>query len=443
LSRIAFVTLGCPKNLVDSEGALGELIDAGHETVGLDTSPDVIVLNTCGFIESAREESVGAVLDAIGRKERGECRAVVVIGCLSQRYGGELAEAEPGIDAVLGVDHAGRLAETIARVLDGRGVVEVGAVALEWREHPWRVRSTPPWTAYLKISDGCDNRCSYCAIPDIRGRFRSRPERLIIEEARRMADEGVREIILIGQDVTRYGEDIGRGDALPSLVEKLAAIDSLRWVRLMYCYPTRVSRELIRVIADCEKVVKYLDLPLQHGDDAILAAMNRRGTVADYLRLIDDLREACPEIALRSTFIVGFPGERRETFENLARFVERVRFDRMGVFEFSPEDGTPAFGLKPRVSARTSARRYDRLMTLARSISREKNESLIGRSLEVLIEETDGVAAYGRSYRDAPEIDGVVQVRGAKAGPGKFVQTRVIAAGDYDLEAVQASPEEK
>jgi len=433
LARVALVSLGCPKNLVDSEGACAEVAAAGHELVIDKAEADVIIVNTCAFIGSAREESVEAISEAVEEKQRGRCRGVIVIGCLSQRYKQDLISAERGIDAVLGVGHSGRLAETIESVLSGESVVDSSEPPVEWRESPDRVCSTPPWTAYIKISDGCDNRCSYCAIPDIRGRFRSRPEELVIDEAKRLADEGVRELILVGQDLTQYGADLDRPLLLPELLERLSGIDGLRWIRLMYCYPTKITRELIDVIAGSEKVVKYLDMPLQHGDDRMLAAMNRRGRVSDYLRVIDRLREACPEIALRSSFITGFPGETREAFDNMLAFVERIQFDRVSAFAYSREEGTPAWGMKPQVGAKTAAARIDALMRLQQRISLEKNRRLVGKTLEILVEARTGGGAVGRSYRDAPEIDGVVHITNTDAASGDFVRATVTRVDEYDL----------
>ena len=444
------MTLGCPKNLVDSEGACAEIVRAGHELVVDRSRADVIVVNTCAFIESAREESVQAILEAVEEKRRGRCRAVVVIGCLSQRYKQDLIEAEPGIDAVLGIEHAGLVAETIESVLKGERALDAesfrGGSSVEWIEHAGRVRSTPPWTAYVKISDGCDNRCAYCAIPDIRGRFRSRPEELIVEEAKRLAGEGVKELILVGQDLTQYGADLDAPMLLPDLLTRLAAIEGPRWIRLMYCYPTKITRDLIDVIAGSDRIVKYLDMPLQHGDERVLRAMNRRGTPDDYLRVIGELRAACPEIALRSSFIVGFPGETRAAFDNLLAFVETIQFDRVGAFVYSREEGTPAWEMKPRVGAKTAAARLDALMRLQQRISLDRNRRLVGRTLEILVESRTEDGAVGRSCRDAPEIDGVVHItsippgidtwrdrRGIDAAPGEFVNVTITGAGEYDL----------
>jgi len=453
LARVSLVSLGCPKNLVDSEGALGEIAGAGHEIVTDASRADVIVVNTCGFIESARQESNEAIREALAQKKSGSCRAVVVIGCLPQRLLDrarfEIAPDQEAVDVVMGVGHQGKIADAIDRALGGERVHDVACPTEQWIEPGARVQSTPPWTAYLKVSDGCSNRCAYCAIPDIRGPYRSRPENLIIDEAKRLADAGVKEIILIGQDLTQYGEDFGRSPTPPGkipggggtksnllagLVGKLNEIEALRWIRLMYCYPTKVTRELIDAIAGCERVVKYLDLPLQHGDDAVLKMMNRRGSASDYIRLIGDLRAKCPQIALRSTFIVGFPGETDAAFENLMSFVEEIRFDRVGVFTYSREQGTPAAKLlMGRVPRKVAAARYDRLMRLQQSISLERNRSFVGKKMEVLVEGSAQTGMFGRSYRDAPEIDGLVYLPSSAAEPGSFVEATITEASEYDL----------
>lgn len=435
MAKVSLVSLGCPKNLVDSEHALGELARAGHELIVDKSRAEVIIVNTCGFIDSARAESVEAILDALECKNTGKCRVVAVMGCLSQRFGDELAQELPEVDVLLGIDSAESLISSIERALGGKRVVDRPRPAQAWVEHAERVRSTPPWTAYLKVSDGCDNRCAYCAIPDIRGRFRSRPREMVIEEARRLAGEGVRELVLIGQDLTQYGCDTGVPNCLPDLLERLNEIDDLRWIRLMYCYPTKVTPELIEAISTLDKVVKYVDLPLQHGDDRVLQAMNRRGNVDQYLRVIDSLRAGCPEIALRTTFIVGFPGEDAAALDNLLAFVERIQFDRVGVFTYSREEGTPAAAIRKRVIRKTAEARADALMKLQQGISLARNRCLVGRRMEVLVEGTTDDGLWGRSYRDAPEIDGIVRVKDGKATPGEFVEVTITGASEYDLES--------
>lgn len=433
MAKVALVSLGCPKNLVDSEYALGEIVRAGHELVVDQSEADVIVINTCGFIESARVESVEAVQEALDHKAVGKCKAVIVAGCLSQRFGDELAKELPQIDAILGIDHPGSIGRVIDRALGQNRTLDAPKPGKDWIEPAERIRSTPPWTAYLKVSDGCDNRCAYCAIPDIRGPFRSRPERFIIEEAKQLADEGVREVVLVGQDLTQYGADLGKPNSLPGLLEELNAIEALRWIRLMYCYPTKVTPELIDAIASLERVAKYVDLPLQHGDPEMLKAMNRRGTPEDCLRVIEALRAACPEIALRTSLIVGFPGETDAAFQRLLEFVREIRFDRVGAFAYSREEGTPAARMNNQVGEDIAAARLDELMLLQQDISLERNKALIGETLDVLIEGGAAREMWGRSYRDAPEIDGIVRVSG-RGEPGEFVRARITGSDPYDLD---------
>ena len=436
LARVSLVSLGCPKNLVDSEGALGEIVQAGHEIIADNSRADVIVVNTCGFIESARAESIDAVLEALEYKRRGSCKAVVVIGCLAQRFSEELKTELPDVDVLLGVEHSGKLAGSIERALEGESIVDAPAPVREWVESKARIQSTPPWTAYLKVSEGCNNRCAYCAIPDIRGPLKSRPEELIVDEAKRLADNGVKEIILVGQDLTQYGADENRRNALPELLARLNNIEALRWIRLLYCYPSRITPELIDAVALLERVAKYIDIPIQHGDNKMLAAMNRRGKAEDYIRVIDELRTRVPGIALRSTFIVGFPGETDEAFRNLMEFVKRVRMDRVGTFTYSREEGTPAYNMSGQVSVRKARARLDKLMRLQQQISLECNSAFVGKELEVLVEgRTEDGVLFGRSYRDAPEIDGLVYLPGANAEPGSFVSVRIKEATEYDLVA--------
>ncbi|MCX6343765.1 MAG: 30S ribosomal protein S12 methylthiotransferase RimO [Armatimonadetes bacterium] len=436
MAKVSLISLGCPKNLVDSEGALGEVTRAGHELITDSSLADVIIINTCGFIESARAESVEAVGQAVKLKKSGTCKAVIAIGCLAQRFAAEMAEAAPEVDAFLGIGHAGLLAETIESALGGKTTVGGLELPTKWDEHGPRVQSTPPWTSYLKIADGCDNRCAYCAIPDIRGRFRSRPKEYIIDEAKRLADAGVKEIVLIGQDLTQYGEDLGMSNALVGLLVRLNDIEGLRWIRPMYCYPAKVTPELIDIIATGERIVKYIDLPLQHGDNDVLNAMHRKGNVEQYEQVISDLRAKRPEIAIRSTFIVGFPGETPAAFHNLLGFVRRIKLDRVGVFTYSIEEGTPAAKLKNRVSAKTAEVRLDKLMRLQQGISLERNKAFIGKNLEALIESTTDGVAIGRTYRDAPEIDGIVQIKDCAAKPGAFVNVKITGADEYDLVGV-------
>ncbi|MFM7321685.1 MAG: 30S ribosomal protein S12 methylthiotransferase RimO [Armatimonadota bacterium] len=443
-ARIGLVSLGCPKNLVDSEEMLGALIGTGRaEMVDPSADSDVLVVNTCAFIDSAKQESIDAILEAVERKRRGEVGKVLVAGCLAQRYGADLERDIPEVDAFVGVQSAPRIADLVF----GAGTVRGGGATLLPMAGnqvaplpekyplvpPRRVRATAPWTAYLKVSEGCDHGCTFCAIPKFRGRHRSKPIEHVLDEARRLVDAGAVEINLIAQDTTAYGMDLYRELALPRLLEGLGAIPGLRWVRLLYCYPTMVTDRLVRTMADTGNVVRYLDLPLQHGDDGMLSRMKRGGTVSTYYRLFDRLRSAMPDIALRTTFLVGFPGEDEASFAQLERFVDAARFDRLGVFEYSPEDGTPGAAMRPVVSRRTAADRRRRLMLRQQAISEQLNSALVGRTLEVLVESREGGRWVGRTWRDAPEIDGVVRFSGEGLRVGNYARVRIDEAGPYDV----------
>jgi ribosomal protein S12 methylthiotransferase len=411
---------------------LGALVTVGHEIVADDTEADIIIVNTCGFLESAKEEALQEIRRAVEMKDDGVCVGVIVTGCLPQRSP-ELFGKDSGIDAVLGIDPASSIVDTVNSVLENKTVSDVRAVSSTWTEQPARMLSTPEWMAYLKISDGCTNRCAYCTIPDIRGPFRSRPEEMVVEEAKRLAELGVRELILIGQDLTQYGEDLGQKNLLPSLLEKLNEVEGIHWIRLMYCYPSKVTDELISAIARLDKVAKYMDLPVQHGDDKVLRTMNRRGTAGDYLALIKKMRAQIPDIALRTTFIVGFPGETDQEFKNLLGFVKDAQFDRVGAFAYSREDGTPAGILPDQIPEDIKESRLDELMSLQQEISLRRNQNWIGRKIDVMIEGYTEDGVYGRSFRDAPDIDGLVYIRGRRVEPGEIIRVKIKQAEEYDL----------
>lgn len=435
MARIGLISLGCPKNWVDAEEILGEAVRAGH-TIETDASQaEVLIVNTCGFIRSAKEESIDAVLDAIRRKTDGACRSVIVTGCLAQRYGSELAKEIPEADAFIGVGRSGEIGEIIDRTLGGGRELRLERRDAWWTESRSRILSTAPWTAYVRVADGCDNRCSYCAIPDIRGGFASRPEESIVAEVCGLASQGVREVNVVAQDVTRYGLDTVGRLALPGLLGRLSEVEGIDWIRLLYLYPSRVTDELIEAIAGNGKVCRYVDIPLQHCSESVLRGMRRPGNRAEYRDLIARIRDAVPGVALRTTFIVGFPGETEADFEELAEFVEETRFDRMGAFAYSAEDGTPAAEMPGRVPARTAKSRLDRLMRLQQRISLEANRALVGAEIDVLVESVDGEVRIGRSYRDAPEIDGAVYVSGSSAAPGEIVRAAVTGASHYDIHA--------
>jgi len=447
LSRVSLINLGCAKNEVDSEEMLGLLQQAGYSVESSHTAgdvhddTDVVVINTCGFIEAAKEESVNTILEALQRKERGEIKRVVVAGCLAQRYAAELAAEMPEVDAFLGAGQMGRITDVVSQsLIRTEQLMEVAARPHHrWLDVPTRARLGAPWTAYVKISEGCDHACTFCAIPSFRGGHVSKPIERIVEEAALLASQGVRELNLIAQDSTQYGYDLYGKMRLPDLLRELAQIDDVRWIRLFYCYPSRVNRGVIDAIATTPKVCHYIDMPLQHADNEMLRRMRRPMSYDGYLKLLSEFRAAAPDVAIRTTFIVGFPGETKEQFATLERFVEEARFDRVGVFTYSVEDGTPSAEMEPKVPGRTKAARKEALMRRQQAISLECNRRWIGRDLEVLVEgrsPLDPTTAVGRSFRDAPEVDGLVYIKRCAALPGTFVNARVTDARAYDLIAV-------
>ncbi|MDH4164172.1 MAG: 30S ribosomal protein S12 methylthiotransferase RimO [Nitrospirota bacterium] len=427
--RIGMISLGCPKNQVDAEQMLGVLASQGFEITPDQAEAEVIVVNTCGFIESAKEESIEAILDAAKMKKQGKCRALIVAGCLAQRYKDDLAKELPEADAIIGTAEIPKIAEIAGRVL-GRHehIVTTSAPTLVFGLP--RVSTTPRHYRYLKIAEGCSNRCSYCAIPLIRGNFTSRPADSILDEAKRLADEGTKELVLLAQDSTQY-RDLSID--LPKLLRKLAKIKSLEWVRLMYVYPGKVTDELMAVLADEEKLCRYLDIPVQHIDDKILQAMNRRGTSDDIKRTIDRLRKKVPGIALRTSLITGFPGETDAAFKRLLAFAKEYAFDHLGVFTYSPEEGTPARDLPGQVAAQVAEERLDAVMRLQKKISLKKNQALVGTRQRVIVDAIEDMALIGRMQTQAPEIDGVVYLSETEVEPGEFVDVTITEARDYDV----------
>jgi len=445
-TKVGLVQLGCAKNQVDGEEMLGALAGTEGRTVQFVADKgdaDVLIVNTCGFIGPAKEESIAAILDAVKRKERGQVSKVIVTGCLAQRYGADLAKEIPEVDAFLGIESA----PSVGNVVFGARPRQINLVEQVADKYPLipqtRLRATTtPWTAYLKVSEGCDHTCTFCAIPGIRGKHRSKPIERLVAEARQLAASGARELNLVAQDTTAYGMDLYGRLALPELLRALADVDGIQWLRLLYCYPTMVRQPLIDALRELPQVIPYIDMPLQHGDDAMLKAMKRGGSVEQYKRIFGRMREALPDLALRTTFLVGFPGETDAQFENLLDFVREMRFDRVGVFTYSAEEDTPAFDLPDAVPARVMRQRRDALMAAQQPLSLANNQKWLGRTLDVLIESRRGAEgrtdAVGRSFRDAPEIDGTVMVRGCDAVPGTTVPARVTEAEPYDLYAVPA-----
>lgn len=437
-ATVSVVNLGCPKNQVDAEVMLGQLAAAGYRIVERPEEAEVIVVNSCGFIQDAKEESIQAVLEAASLKRTGRCRALVVSGCLSQRYPRELPGLLPEVDAFIGTGEFPRIAEIIRATLDrtaGDRVWVTGHTALMTAVLPRR-RLTPPHVAYLKIAEGCDHACRFCAIPLIRGPKQSRERADIVAEARALAADGVREVVLISQDTTSYGTDRGESGGLTALLRDLLTIPALRWVRLHYLYPARITPDVIALLAAEPRLCRYLDLPLQHADAAVLKAMGRGGSADGFRRLIGRIRKAVPGVVIRTSFITGFPGETAAQFAVLARFVEEMRFDRMGVFRYSDEEGTAAAALGPKISRRVAEARRARLMALQVRIAEEKGQALVGSVQEVLV---DGPALEfpdllcGRTAGHAPEVDGTVYLRGPQVPPGTFVRVRIREAFAHDL----------
>lgn len=428
------MTLGCAKNEVDSEEIAGVLRDSGYE-IGDHSHADLTVINTCGFLEAAKAESIEAIRKAVRTKGKGR---VVVAGCLAQRLGAELERLAPGADAYVGVGQMGRFDEIVRGVLGGSAQrLQVEAPHHRWADVATRARSGRPWSAYLKISEGCDHRCTFCTIPSFRGRHVSKPLERLVQEARHLADTGAREINLIAQDVTQYGFDLYGRFTLPKLLHELDRIDGIDWIRLLYFYPNRLTDEVIEAMASLPKVLPYIDIPLQHVHPETLRRMKRPWDGERYLRLFEKLRVAMPECAIRTTFIVGFPGETEAEFQAMLDFVDAASLDRVGAFLFSREPGTPSYDMAGQVPSRVKRERYDRLMRRQQSISLAINRAWIGRNLDMLVEERKGDWLIGRSFRDAPEIDGLVYASG-DAEPGRIVSVEVTDAAEYDLYAASA-----
>ncbi|MEZ5307479.1 MAG: 30S ribosomal protein S12 methylthiotransferase RimO [Pyrinomonadaceae bacterium] len=444
MKKVGFVSLGCPKNLVDSEVMMGRLKDAGYEITDSEEDADTIVVNTCGFIESAKEESIAAILEATGQKENGSAKRVVVAGCMVERYRDQLIDEIPEADAFIGTNELERILEAVDEDVDfrARPLTEIGrkTATYLYDEYTPRLRATDSHTAFIKISEGCDRPCAFCSIPEMRGSFRSRRFGSIIREAQDLASQGVKEVVLIAQDSSRYGEDLGEIDGLAHLLNELSRIDDLTWIRVMYTYPTHISDAFLEAVQKNKKAVKYLDMPLQHASRNVLKLMKRGGNRESLTRLIERVRERVPGISIRTTFIVGFPGETEEDFEELKGFIKDCGFENVGVFTYSDEEGTPAFELPDKVSAEVAERRRDELMALQALISREINESRIDSEFDVMFEGVSDESELlwkGRLEGQAQEIDGQVLINDAPEDflpvRGKLVRVRITEAFDYDL----------
>ena len=451
--KVGFVSLGCPKNQLDTEVMLHEVATAGYEITPDETEADVVIINTCGFIESAKKESIENILDIAWLKKNRTLKAIIVTGCLAERYRESILEEMPEVDAVLGVGSIHNIVEAVEAVtvkkkkgskrkytsFEDKETVRLGGD---------RILTTPEYTAYLKIAEGCDNRCAYCAIPSIRGRFRSRTIEDIVKEAKDLEALGIRELNIVAQDITRYGLDIYGSYKLATLLRAITDNTSIPWIRLLYCYPDKITDELVAEIRDNDRILKYIDMPIQHISDNMLKAMNRHGDSAMIRGVIKKLRKEIPDIVIRTTFIVGFPGESEKDFLELCEFVKESRFEHLGVFPYSREEDTPAYDFENQIDEQVKQDRADIIMREQLEINTQNNEKMLGKVITVLCEDYDPVASvhFGRGAADAPEIDGKVYFKAERRiAPGSFVKVKIREVLDYDLygRAIMPKGEEK
>lgn len=439
-AKISFVSLGCDKNLIDSEIMLGLIDEEGYTITYDDSEADIIIINSCGFIMDANQEAIDKVLEMADYKRDGQCKALIVTGCMAQRYKDEIFEALPEVDAVVGTGDFESIGNVIKRLLDGEKQVEL----VTDKEHLLnpdnsykRIITTTGGFSYLKIAEGCDNHCTYCTIPSLRGHYRSRTIDSLVKEAKILASKGVRELILIAQDTSLYGSDIYGKKSLPELLRKLSEIEDIKWLRILYCYPENITDELIDEMASNPKVLHYLDMPIQHSEDRILKLMGRRSTNAGLKEIIGKMREKMPDMCIRTTLITGFPSETEEEFKAQCNFIEEVKFDRLGVFTYSPEDGTPAARMDNQIDEDVKAERKDYILQVQKSVSADICQKYVGKVLEVIVEgkiEGDDNVYCGRSYRDCYEIDGFVFFKSEDdLLAGDFYNIKITEAGDYDL----------
>jgi len=435
--KAGFVSLGCSKNLVDTEMMLGILRDHGIEITPDPKKADILIVNTCAFIQSAKEESITTILNMAEYKESGRCRSLIIAGCLGQRYKQELLDDMPEADAIIGTGAWNRIMEAVRETLKGNRVVIAGEDELLYDEHTPRITTTPSYTAYVKIAEGCNNRCAFCAIPYIRGKYRSRKIEDIKDEVTNLAAKGVKEIILIAQDSTEYGRDIYGKPCLAKLLRELCTVDGVHWIRTLYSYPTYFDDELIETIATEPKLVKYVDIPMQHAHDEVLRRMHRPDTQASMRTLIQKLRARIPGVTIRSTFMVGFPGETDAQYQTLRNFLEEMRLDKVGVFTYSREEGTPAYDMPHQVAEEVMQERFHDIKSLQCKISEQLNQELEGRELDVLVEghvEGEKNIVFGRSYREAPDVDGHVFVENDTVSqPGDIVRVKVLQGFTDDV----------
>ncbi len=437
--KVNLISLGCSKNLVDSEWMQGILNSRGYEIVGIDEKAEVTIINTCAFITPAKEEAIETIFDTVRRKISGKTRAIVVAGCLAQRYGSVLLEEIPEIDGVMGTGAIPRISQVLTEILQGKRPCQVGSPAFSYQQELPRQLTLPSYSAYLKIADGCNNCCSYCAIPSIRGSYQSRPLDLLVREAYQLAEKGVRELVIVAQDTTAYGQDLPNQPSLAELLKRLAEI-KFPWIRLMYAYPQTFSPELIEVMASHSNICRYLDLPLQHINDSILKAMNRHTSRREIESLLASLRQNLPGLALRTTFMVGFPGETPEQFQELLDFMAAERFEKAGVFAFSPEEGTKAWQMSGQIPEEIRQERYEQAMLWQQQISLNRNAERLGQKVQVLVEEANGYEYWGRTEFDSPEVDGVISFKALENDlqPGDLVEVTVTGYDEYDLWGVKA-----
>ncbi len=439
--KIGFVSLGCSKNQLDTEVMLHELMSAGHEITPEETEAEIVIINTCAFIESAKKEAIDNILDIAWLKKHNGLKAIIVTGCLAERYREEILKELPEVDALLGVGSIHNIVQAVESVVarlknkrlpkytsfEDKNTVRLGGD---------RVLTTPEHYSYLKIAEGCDNCCTYCAIPSIRGHFRSRPMEELVAEAKQLEALGVKELNIIAQDITRYGKDLYGSYRLHELLHRITEETSIPWIRLLYCYPDKITDELVAEIRDNDRIVKYIDLPLQHISDPVLRAMNRHGDGATIREVVKKLRREIPDITIRTTFIVGFPGETAQDFEELCEFVEEARFEHMGVFTYSPEEGTPAGAMENQIDEQVKQDRMDILMKAQMQINAEQNEKKIGSTVRVLVDGFDPVSEthFGRTAADAPDIDGKIYFRSeCRVAEGSMLDVKVREVMDYDL----------
>lgn len=433
--KVLLISLGCDKNLVDSEVMLGLLNKAGHQITNDETEADVVVVNTCAFIKDAKEESINTIIEMGELKKSGKLKKLIVAGCLSQRYKDEIMTELPEIDVIIGATNFDKIVEAIGT--DEKAIVDdIDYTPVPVRE---RIVTTTASMAYLKIAEGCNKMCTYCIIPHIRGRYRSVPMDSLLDSARRLADDGIKELVLVAQETTLYGTDLYGEKRLPELLTKLSDIDGIEWIRLLYCYPEEITDDLIETMAANPKICHYIDIPIQHSENAILKRMGRRTSREDIVELVGRLRSAMPDIAIRTTLISGFPGETQEQHNGLVDFVDQCEFDRLGVFTYSPEEGTPAASYPDQVDEAVAEKWRDEIMELQQEISYEKNQEFVGTVMKVLIEGylSDDDVYVGRTYRDAPGVDGIVFVSAPyELMSGTYVDVKITEGNEYDLTGV-------